>query len=551
LNTNESKGKRVEIDLRDIMRAARRWGWLILAIALLAGAVGYGMSSRQTPMYAATTSILVNPNRATTETEFTQVQASLEQAETYRLLIESGPVLDRVVKEMDLAIGKLGLSEAITTTVFRDTQLIEIEVVNQSPEQAAQIANTLSTQFVDYVEELTVSRLNANLVELESEVAALQTQRQEIDSRLAELDTDASEDDAAAQREMSQLRDERTRIDQTLADLDSAVRHINRQIATSTAPVEVADPAEVPVTPYAPRVVLMTLLGLIVGLMVAAGVVALLELLDRSVKEHDDIPALTGGLVLSSIGNAPKLAHGRDALFAVSNPRSAAAEATRLLRTNLEFAASTSPISSLTMTSPGPDEGKSTITANLGVVLAQAGARTLVIDADLRKPSQHEVFGIDNAAGLTTLLARPDQPWEDLATDGSVPGLRVLTSGPVPPNPADLLGSNRFAETLERIKQDFDIVLIDTSPILAASDALAVASHTDGVVLVAWPGHTKADLLETAAQSIRQGGMRLVGVVLNRVRHSTTTAYYGADFAPTRPSTDGTTADASRPQTAQ
>jgi capsular exopolysaccharide synthesis family protein len=531
------------------MRATRRWAWLILAITLLAGVAAYVVSSRQTTMYAATTNILVNPNRATTETEFTQVQASLEQAETYRLLIESGPVLDRVAEELGLANGQQALSESITTSVFRDTQLIELEVVNQSPEQAALIANTLSTQFVEYVEELTVSRLNANLDELQGEVATLQTQRDEIDARLSDLDTEANADNGEAQGEIAQLRAERTRIDQTLADLDSAVRIINRQIATSTAPVEVADPAEVPISPYAPRVVLMTLIGLIVGFLIAVGVVALLEFLDNSVREHDDIPELTGGLVLSSVVNVPKLALGRDALYTVSKPRSAAAEATRLIRTNLEFAGSTSPISSLTMTSAGQDEGKSTIAANLGVVLAQAGVRTVVIDADLRKPSQHEMFGIDNSAGLTTLLTRPDQPWEELSADGPVPGLRVLTSGPVPHNPADLLSSNRFAEVVERIKQDVDMVLVDTSPMLAASDALAVASHTDGVVLVAWPGHTKADLLEIAAQSIHQGGLRLVGVVLNRVRHSSTIAYYGADVVSPRPTADDTATETSQPQT--
>jgi len=513
----------VEIDLRHITRAARRWGWLILLVTLLAGVAAYAISSRQTPMYSATASILVNPNQATTQTDFTQIQASRGQAETYRMLIESGPVLDRVVKALDLPFGRSALGEKITTTTVRDTQIVQIEVKDASAERAAEIANTLAQQFVGYVEELTVSRLNANLDELTQQVASLESRRAEIDQELGALDPDSR--DGAVQRQITDLQDERTRVTQTLADLDSSIRTLNRQIATTTAPVEVADPAEAPSSPYAPRTTFMALLGLFLGLLVAVGIVALLEFLDDTLRPEDDIRELTGAPVLAAVANLPRLAPGRGALYALSQPDSAATEALRVLQANLAFASEAEPIRTVAITSAAAGEGKSVVAANLGVVMAQAGLQTVIVDADLRSPRQHELFGVGNGAGLTSLLQRSGQPWSQVAVETDLPGLRVLPTGPLPGTIGGLLGSSRCAEVLGAIAQEVDIVLIDASPLLTVSDGLVTSARADATVLVARPGRTKRDQLGGAAQALWQAGARLVGVVLNRSRTTQLVSY--------------------------
>jgi polysaccharide biosynthesis transport protein len=286
------------------------------------------------------------------------------------------------------------------------------------------------------------------------------------------------------------------------------------------------------------------MLGLFVGALLGAGVVALLEFLDNTVKPEMDVQGLTGAPLLATVSNLTKLEPGGRQVYTMSQPQSSAAESLRLLRTNLEFASASEPIHALTVSSPSPGEGKSTTAANLGVVMAQSGLTTVVIDADLRKPTQHRIFGVDNQAGLTTLLTHPEQAWGEVAKKVALPGLLLVPSGPIPPNPSDLLSSDRFARLVERIKSEADLVIIDSPPVLSASDALAISRHTDGAILVVHSGKTRSDALRHASHSIHQGGIRLIGVVLNRQKGQHGASYYGEYYgAATSPAKAATAGD--------
>ncbi len=237
--------------------------------------------------------------------------------------------------------------------------------------------------------------------------------------------------------------------------------------------------------------------------------------------------SLIGAPVLSTIGRIAKLQSGSSQLFTVTHERSGPAEAMRLLRTNLDFASASEEIKTLVITSPGPGEGKSTLTANLGVVMAQAGAKTVILDGDLRKPTLHKIFGIQNDFGLTTLLTHPERTWTSVSNQVATPNLFLIPSGPIPPNPSDLLSSERFEHLLQRVQLEADIILIDSPPVHSASDSLALAAHADGLLLVSQAHATRTDALRDAAQAVYQGRIRLVGLVLNRLRSAQGTAYYG------------------------
>lgn len=265
--------------------------------------------------------------------------------------------------------------------------------------------------------------------------------------------------------------------------------------------------------------------------------VALLEFLDNTVKPEQNIQALAGAPLLATISSLSKLQPGGGQVYSLSQPQSAAAEAIRLLRTNLEFASATDDIGSLTITSPGAGEGKSTTVANLGVVLAQAGLSAVVIDGDLPKPTLARICGVPNDTGLTTLLTHPDQDWRDASLKVALPGLRLIPSGPLPPNPSDLVSSARFEQLLARISAEVDLVIVDSPPVLAASDALAIARHTDGVIVVCRSHHTRTDAVRHAAHLIHQGGIRLVGIVLNRQRGQQGASYYGEYYGTAAAST--------------
>jgi capsular exopolysaccharide synthesis family protein len=204
-------------------------------------------------------------------------------------------------------------------------------------------------------------------------------------------------------------------------------------------------------------------------------------------------------------------------LVTITDPRSPVAEAYRILRTNLEFANLERPLRTLLVTSPGPEEGKSAVLANLAVVLAQAGKRVIVADCDLRHPRQHEIFGLGNSLGLTTVL-RDDAALSSLPlADVGVAGLSVLTSGPVPPNPAELLARPRMAELIASLSGRADMVLFDAPPVVVVTDAAILAARVDGVLLAINARGTKRDHALRAKELLEKVNARLVGAVLNDV----------------------------------
>jgi len=225
-------------------------------------------------------------------------------------------------------------------------------------------------------------------------------------------------------------------------------------------------------------------------------------------------------------------------LVAETAPKSPAAEAYRTLRTNIQFAGLDRPCRTIVITSATPSEGKTTTAANFGVVCAQAGSRVCLVDADLRKPSLHRVFGMDNQRGLTTALLE-GKSLADVASPTRVPGLSIVVSGPLPPNHAELAASQRMHDLLETATRNFDLVVCDSPPVLSVSDAVALSAQCDGVILVVRVGGVATAAVRRAAEQIDAVKGRVLGVLLNGVNmrrdryyaeyHSYYHAYYGAD----------------------
>ncbi|HEY52163.1 MAG TPA: CpsD/CapB family tyrosine-protein kinase [Caldilineae bacterium] len=199
-------------------------------------------------------------------------------------------------------------------------------------------------------------------------------------------------------------------------------------------------------------------------------------------------------------------------LITLTDARSPRAEAYRSLRTNLEFSSLDKPLHSLLLSSAAPNEGKSTTLANLGVISAQAGKRVILLDCDLRRPQLHELLGLSNNEGVSTALLEQDAipPLQDTEVDN----LQVMTSGPLPPNPADLLASKRMDALLAQLLKQADLVLLDAPPVTAATDAALLASKVDGVLLVVSAGHTKREHAERAKDLLEKVNANVVGAVL-------------------------------------
>ena len=223
--------------------------------------------------------------------------------------------------------------------------------------------------------------------------------------------------------------------------------------------------------------------------------------------------------------------HQLDHLITVADPRSPVSEAYRTLRTNLDFSSLDKPIKTMLITSAGPEEGKSTVLANLAVTTAQAGRKVILVDCDLRRPTLHNIFNLKNDVGLTTMVVNDAAMESPPLQDTGVEGLQLVSSGPLPPNPSELLGSRRMEEIIAALLERADVVLFDAPPVVAVTDAAVLATKVDGVLLVINAGGTKRDYARAATARLEKVNANLLGAVLNNVRFDVSLhRYYAAQM---------------------
>ncbi len=301
--------------------------------------------------------------------------------------------------------------------------------------------------------------------------------------------------------------------------------------------IRVVEPPLLPNRPIKPRVPINVLFGLAMGLVLGVGAAFGRETLDRSVKTQADIESALGltflGLIptISPDGAKKSKYYGREGrqhrikddkapkspdLIVHQAPLSGPAEAARSIRTNLRFMATDKPFQTLLVTSASPSEGKTTAATNLAIAMAQAGQKVLLVDGDLRKPRIHKIFGKESSSGLSIVLLDRSALTDELAAT-EIEGLSVLPAGPIPPNPAELLQSTKFAQLLDHFKTQYDRIVIDSPPVGPVTDAAILSTQVDGTVLVVRAFKTPRAVVAEAKRTLQTVGGRVVGAVLNAV----------------------------------
>lgn len=552
-NSSSSLQGEPSVDIRQYLWLLWRWLWLILLVGVLASAAGYIFSRMQTPYYRAVTTVLVSEGAYRSATDSALVMYTNQQlAKTYAEMLTKKPLLDAVAKKLGLE----KISASVSVAPVKDTQLLAITVEDTNPVRAADIANTLASVFSNQLAGLQASRYQASKDNLQNQLTYLEQQIKEnsdaltalINGAVAKLQTQPEPITSGAQtpaptpnqselearaRELNQAEVSRleTRINQyrslyaSLIASFEQVRLAEAQSSTVFIQVEPAVPTTVAVRPQVMR---NTALAAVVGLLLAIGVIFLIEFLDDTIKDPDSAVRAIGLPTLASIAEH-HTTEGKT--ITQEHPRSPVSEAFRTLRTNLQYAHVDTPVRRIMVTSPTPEDGKTTVASNLAVVMSQGGNRVTFIDADMRRPRVHKVFGLHKEVALADLFVTPQLILDGAVQPTQTEGLSAIACGDTPPNPAELLGSRRMREILAKLEEQSDVIVLDTPPILSVTDAAVLSNLADGVILVVKIGQTHRGALERAVEQLRQVNARLLGVVVNDINMRRSRYYYYKNYA--------------------
>jgi len=519
------------MEIREIIAPLLKWWKLLVASTLVAAFFSLLAVIQQPSTYVAETTLMIGRALEDPNPSGTELYLGQQLASTYADIAKREPV-------RQATMNALGLTWLPVYNVrpINNTQLMVISVEDTDPVRTQAVANELANQLIlkspissqDNLERRTfinrqLDDLQVKIQETQDEIANKQQALGNMIS--ARQITDAQNQIAALQTKLN-----------TLQSNYASLLANTQQGAANT--LNVIEPASLPTKPVGPDIPMTVLSACAIGFVLAAGGAYLLEYLDNTVKSPEDIKKLTDLPTLAGIANIKGEGY-REKLITSQHPRSPISEAYRSLRTNIQFSTIDTPNrATLLVTGPNPTEGKSVTVANLAVVMAQAGHKVLVVDSDLRRPTQHKLFELKNRKGLTDLLLQiSERKVEDYEISGlldgviqktQIEGLHVLTSGSIPPNPSEMLGSEKMKQTLTLLSGLYNYVLLDSPPELAVTDADVLSAQVDGVLIVAQASITTKNQLKQTLEQLQgvKSNAHLLGIVLNDLSPKRDGYYY-------------------------
>ncbi|HEY7873545.1 MAG TPA: polysaccharide biosynthesis tyrosine autokinase [Actinomycetota bacterium] len=531
-------------DLRKYLQTLRARKWSVILTVILVVGVVLGFSSVQTPLYQAEARVLVrplsNPGATSPEPVDVATEAQVVGSEPVARLARDQLETELSMRSLQGGLSVTGANAGAPTTSFTSAQVLVLEFVSADARFARDAVNAFADNYIEYRRSQALKSLLTIQDAVQNRINAASDQLEAVTEQLDEA-TEAG-DQALA----NSIATQRSVLLTRLGTLQQRLDALQPDQITRSGGAEVIESASTPTTPVSPAFFRNAALAVFLGLALGVGLAFLRERLDDRFRGSGDVEEALDAPVLASIPKFASPAKGAAALVTTSETKSAASEAYRGLRTNLQFILGQQGRKSLVVTSPAAGEGKSVTTANLAVTLAKAGVRTVVVSADLRRPTLERYFGVDKRHGLATFLDGTDtSPW-DVVKDPGIKGLRIVPSGPIPENPAELLVSPRLGQLVDFLEANSDLTLIDSPPILAVADAAIIASRVGGTVLVIDASSTARSASIHARDHIERGGGELVGVVLNSFDPQASPYYapYATGYAPyesesTEPVTNG------------
>jgi tyrosine-protein kinase len=526
-----------EIDLSRWVKIVWKWAWLIFLVSALAALASYKATQQTPPTYVTVATIIVGDQTSNPLVGQDDVAISQRAANADADLLRREPILTGAIKALGLDVNWWDLRNEILVTHVDGSQFIELRVENRDPVRARDIANELVNQLI------AQSPTSESAQQIES-------QRKFAESQISQLQANISSTEADIAQKQATLSSATSA--RTVLDLQDAIQADQLKLTTWRATyaqllsayqtkkpanaVSILEPAFVPTAPSGPNLRANLMLAIAIGLLLSVTAVFVVEFLNDAIRDLDDVGRALGSPGPSPIVNAATGRRPKGGLVVLADAYSIAAEAYRVLRSSMRFEAGERGSLSYVVAGVSSDDGKSRTSSNLAVSVAQEGRQTILVDADLRNPSVHEVFGLEVLRGLTTpfvegpaslrvgkqerRLDEKAQIREQLISclqETKVPGLRVLTTGPIlAANPADLLGSEKMDLILEVLKEEADVLILETPPLLPFADAATLAAKVTGVVLVLIESRTRGQMARLAIDALGRARARILAMVLDK-----------------------------------
>ena len=506
------------MELRDYIHVIRARKWVIIQAVVIVTLTALAVSFLQPKSYEGSVQVLVS-EKSSSSAVFsdlvTQLSSQPERAlQTQVQLMEVRPIAEATIKQLDLQTTPEALLARVTVIAVGQTNLVKITATAGDPAQAAAIANTMADEYVTSSRDAQRASLAAAADEVQKRLDQAKADILDLGKRITQS---GKSDQLAAELQIA------TGTYTTLAEKLEQLR-INQQL--ETGPGRVVSSAVVNDVAVSPKPLRNGALGLAVGLVFGLGMAFLYEYLDNTIKTTDEVEKIFGVPVLGTVP-AEKMEKGeKRRLSIVQSPGSSTAEAYRVLRNSLDFINFQHDRRTLLVTSAAPGEGKSTVAANLAAALAQAGKKVVLVSVDFRRPTTDQFFNVNNMIGLSDVLLGSHSLKAALQRPGDEQ-LLVLTSGKMPPNPSELLGSTKMEEVMKSLEEWGDWVILDAPPLLAVADPAAVARWVDGVLMVTQAGVSTREAAKKAMELLGKVGAKMTGVVVWGLDESKGSGGYG------------------------
>jgi polysaccharide biosynthesis transport protein len=487
---------------------------LIVLVLLVAVGATVGIDKHRTKQYESTATLYFLAQGVNAGSD-ASTALSTQQLATDVELVQSAPVQNAVSKALGVP------APPVSVSLVGTTQIADLTVQSTDPSFAARGANAYAKAYIEQTREQFVNGQLASEASVQSQINGLQAQIDSVQSQLAQTPSSGDVSQSALQSQLSGLYLQQSALKSQLSQLQLTT-------AQSSSGGQVVTPAVPATIPSSPKIGRDVGIAIVAGLLVGIGFALLRDNLDDRVRGKDQLEQIVPGIPV--LGLIPVINEWRDAkrpyLVAQTHPKSPPSEAYRGLRTSVQFMALENPTKVLQITSPSAGDGKTTTSANLAWIMADAGQRVVLIGCDLRRPRIHEFFGLPNDIGFTSVLLGEAELQDALLRVPDQPRLHMLPTGPVPPNPSELLSSAKTREVFKRLSDYADIVVVDSAPVLPVTDAAVLSTHADAILLVVSAGMDKRRDVVRSVEMLNQINAPLVGSVLNRAPETDSYAYY-------------------------